>query len=231
MTQATVTGGSIQFEDAVKHSLDTDGKYGVTRRAIVTLAFDVGEGADESAQLTRVSDLARAKVSYLLGNGKTPAAASADNAAVVTDPQTPAADAPKTRKRRTAAEIAADEAAAKAATVVADPKTSSASADAASIGSPVETPGPSGTSDQSASGSVDASDMSAFDVPAGGVLEVISDAELNDAVMKKNGELKDPPKIRALIATYNPDPTKAFALAQVAPASRQEFLDKLAALA
>lgn len=58
----------------------------------------------------------------------------------------------------------------------------------------------------------------------------VTDAELQSAVQRKNGELKAPDLIRALIAGYNPDPTKQFTLREIPQAQRAEFIDKLAAL-
>lgn len=59
----------------------------------------------------------------------------------------------------------------------------------------------------------------------------ITDADLNSALSKKNGEINDAPRIRKLIAEFNPDPTKPFSIAQMPAAKRPEFLTKLAALA
>lgn len=58
----------------------------------------------------------------------------------------------------------------------------------------------------------------------------ITDAALNKAVQDKNKEINNTPAIRALIATFNPDPTRVFQLREIAPAQRQDFLDKLAGL-
>lgn len=58
----------------------------------------------------------------------------------------------------------------------------------------------------------------------------ISDADLNAAVQKKNGEINNSQVIRELIGTFNPDPTRAFQLREIPAAQRQVFLDKLSAL-
>ncbi len=55
----------------------------------------------------------------------------------------------------------------------------------------------------------------------------VTDAELNAAVQTKNKEIKDPVRIRNLIAEYNGGPGKV--LADIEQEQRQEFLAKLKA--
>lgn len=57
-----------------------------------------------------------------------------------------------------------------------------------------------------------------------------TDAELNALVQKKNAVLKDPVKIRALIATFNPDATKQFTLREIPHSERSRFVKELDAL-
>lgn len=76
-----------------------------------------------------------------------------------------------------------------------------------------------------------------WDTPIAPSAKPITDAELADATTKKNGELQPklgdgaPVKIRELIGSFNPDPLKQFRLQEIPAARRQEYLDKLAALA
>lgn len=56
----------------------------------------------------------------------------------------------------------------------------------------------------------------------------ISDAQLLEAVHKANEIVKNPPVIRGLIATFNPDPSKSFQLREIAAEQRDSFLVQLA---
>lgn len=161
---------------------------------------------------------------------------------------------PAKRTRRTKEQIAADEAASGAASpgpsgegvtsaaefptegtagaqVAGAGQASSGSATGASSGSAVATPGQNASSTQSAAGLEDEWDTT----PA----TEVTDAALVDAVTKKNGELQvagmtveaAPVLIRNLLATYNPDPAKAFGLREIPQDKRADFLSKLAAVA
>jgi hypothetical protein len=54
---------------------------------------------------------------------------------------------------------------------------------------------------------------------------------LHAAATRKNEAIKNPVAIRKLVAEYNPDATKPFAMHQITQAQRQEFLNKLNKLA
>lgn len=76
-------------------------------------------------------------------------------------------------------------------------------------------------------------DEPADDFSAAPVAEVrpITDADLHSAAQKKNGEIKNPLAIRALVSTFRPAGSNtAFQLAEIPQDRRQEFLDKLAKL-
>lgn len=115
---------------------------------------------------------------------------------------------PAPRKRRTKAEMEAEKAAAEP-----DP--------VGTTGQPAQEPASSPPAED---------DWSTPATPAEATKE-ITDAELAAATQKRNGELNDPPLIRALIGSFNPDPTKGFTLAEIPQAQRSDYLTKLAALA
>ena len=62
----------------------------------------------------------------------------------------------------------------------------------------------------------------------GPALAPVSDAELNAAVQTKNKEIKDPVRIRSVVAEFNGGPGKV--LADIPQEKRHEFLDKLKVL-
>lgn len=55
----------------------------------------------------------------------------------------------------------------------------------------------------------------------------ITDADLNAAVQKKNGEINNSQAIRDLIGTFNPDPKRAFQLREIPQDKRAVFLERL----
>lgn len=164
------------------------------------------------------------------------------------------------RKRRTKAEIAADEAAAKAAAAGVEDPTALPPENASTppAGSSGGAPTASTTvADPTALEEVDvpqqssggseakpaASDPTALDdftiqpeppaVDTSGQIAPVSDGDLNSAVQTKNGALGSPEgtkKIRELIASYNPDPAKVFQLREIPADRRHEFLNSLNAI-
>lgn len=219
-----ITGGLVSVEDGAKH--DPADQYSLSRKVRVELKFDVAEGSEPKDVLALVGDMANDQVSAMLG--RSPSTARVVTATTGTEA------APAARKRRTKEEIAADAtaaAAAEAALKKADPL---AMEDEPSPPADAATPAAATTSDQAGSSGVAATSAEAalddWDAPAATPTVAVSDGDLSDAVTKKNGELGDPVPIRNLIGSFNPDPTKAFNLRQIAPEQRQAFLDKLAAL-
>lgn len=209
--------GTVSFEDGDKAADKTD-QYDVSRKVRVELKFSVFEGQDGVEVLRFTGDAARAEVARLLG-GKAPA---------VSAPQGEAqAGEPTKRTRRTKEQIAADEAAKQAGA-----PTTGVSGGAQTSADPAAVEDFDPTAEIPATETTDDGlDLSEFDVqPEAEVDEVITDADLNSAVQKKNGELGDPPRIRELIGSYNPDPKSVFQLRQIPAGKRREFLDKLAAL-
>lgn len=228
-----ITGGLVAVEDGAKH--DPSDQYSLSRKVRVEMKFDVAEGSDPADVIQLVGDMAGAEVSRLLGRPAT----TARFTETTTTAGEPAAAA-TARPRRTKAQIAADEAAAaaaaaKAAGTTTDPAdmggaAASPQGDPSVIQDGATTSGGTGSSGDGAT-SDDPAAMDEWDVPAAEVeAAAITDADLNAAVQKKNGELGDPPKIRNLIGSFNPDQTKPFQLRQIPAAQRQGFLDKLAAL-
>lgn len=212
MTDVTrVTGGSVMFEDATKIDVGGDPQYWPTRRARVELTFVIApDETDAEGYLSKVQANARARTAEMLGQ-RTP---NAPGAAAPTEASA------TTRKRRTQAEIAADNAAAAGQKPSGDAGVEQTSGDPAAID--METEGLTGNS-------LGKSDPAALDEWESPPAEV-TDADLNSAVQKKNAVLNDPPKIRALIGSYNPDQTKVFQLREIPQAQRAGFLEKLEGL-
>lgn len=165
---------------------------------------------------------------YLHGTTAAPkATAVANDAATVTD--TPVDDPAPRKRRRTATEIAADAALAKAAHPKGETDYSAVTDDPSLIASPdddfkIEGEPPAPEDDPANA----VEDFSIDGEPE--VSEEITDAALNAAVQRKNSELGDPEAIRAVIKTYNPDPTKTFQLREIPQAKRAEFITKLGGL-
>lgn len=206
----------VSVEDGTKAPED----YGVNRKVNVTIGGSVTDFADIEAATGRISEVANAQVARLLGRATPNSAGSAAPAA--------SAGEPAKRTRRTKEQIAADEAAAaKAAEVLkaADPtsfddetpETATPAADEWSDDEPA----------QDAKGNPVEAETAVDDWDDTPAVEEITDAELNNLVGKKNAELGDPKKIRALINEFNPDPTKVFQLRQITAAERPDFLAKL----
>lgn len=212
---AQITSGSVCIEDGLKKSEE----YAPPRKVSVTLNFGVVEGEDFNAVFDLASQAAANRVHSLLHGTAI---------RVVAAPEAPAADAlpvePAARKRRrTAAEIAADNALALAAHPKGDP---SAVEDPAAIGE--EPPLDSG---DPTSGGADPAGLDDFSIePEETGDEPITDAALNAAVQRKNAELGDPEAIRGVIKLYNPDPTKAFQLREIPQDKRADFITKLGGL-
>lgn len=232
---AQVTSGLVSIEDGIKKSEE----YAPPRKVRVELSFSVGEGEDFRSMFDNVSEAAAARVTSLL-SGKNFRVVGGTHVILDGDPlpqdaEAPAAEAPKTRVRRTKAEIEA----AKAAENVKDPAAISEDPTGGKedvIHLPDETANPPANKPAAAT---DPAAIGDEDFTIGGeddefVIEpevaAISDADLNSAVQKRNAELKDSNVIRALIKSYNPDPTKAFQLREIPAEKRPEFLSQLAAL-
>lgn len=198
------TGGLVSVEDGVKSAEE----YAPARKVRVEISFaEKPDGPTALELLDEAANVANAKVAELLGR-TAPAAVSGEASAPAT-----------TRRRRTRAEIEADNAAALEAKAASAPEASNggengdAETSAADVASVVEQPADPAGMDEWASPPAE-----------------ITDADLNSAVQKRNAVLNDPPKIRVLIGSYNPDPTKQFQLREIPQASRADFLAKLEAL-
>lgn len=214
---STITAGTVSIEDAVKKPVpNTDPQYFPSKRVRVDLSFSVAEGEDASASLDNVAALASAKVQELL-TGEVKAAA-------------PVASAPKaTRTKAKAAEKPADPAAIEDPSSLGDVSTVETSppkaSDAGSAQTTADVSSVADIGDVSSSGD-NAAEID-FDEP---IVTEITDADLTAAVTKKNGEIKDAPRIRELIVKYQPEAGKPAQLRLIPQATRQAFLDALAAL-
>lgn len=196
-------------------------EYGVNRKVNVTLSSDIDD-FDRVEEITeRLSSLANRQVSQLLGRTSPPdlKVVGGTQARVNTlEPLDDGIVAPvvEKRKRRTAAEIAADAALAKAA----HPK------DPSAIDDEPDAP----ADDPAAIGDEPSEDDFNIEPETEVEVEEITDAALNAAVQRKNAELGDPEAIRAVIKQYNPDPTKAFQLREIPADKRADFITKLGGL-
>jgi hypothetical protein len=222
---AQVTGGTVSVEDGLKKQEE----YAPPRKVIVVLNFQVAEGEDYQSVFDAASHAATNRVHSLL-HGKPFVTTVAQEPAGVEQPASETTAPKPPRKRRTAAEIAA------------------AGGVQTSTGS-----GGGQTSDEDPTGNVEnvihlpdegaveddtfdiepepeAPAEESFDIEPDAGAEDITDADLNNAVQKKNAEIANPNAIRALIGTYNPDPKAAFQLRQITAAKRAEFLKKLGEL-
>lgn len=211
---AQITSGSVCIEDGLKKNEE----YAPPRKVSVTLNFGVVEGEDFNEAFDLASQAASNRVNALL-HGKQINVVVDNTASREVDGPAVGADVAKPpRKRRTAAEIAADNALALAA----HPKGDPAAVEDFDIGD----------GDSGSDGSKDPASVDDFSIEPDEEVgdEPITDAALNAAVQKKNADLGDPELIRGVIKSYNPDPTKAFQLREIPADKRAEFLTKLGAL-
>lgn len=224
----------VSIEDGAK----PEQEFAPSRKVRVELTYFIAEDDNYQETLDLVGSRASSQVDILLGRVGAPTA----SAGVATQP-------PATRMRRTKEQIAADKAAEEAA------KVAPPASDPTALEDPTELPQDApqvsdATSTAASSGgeptaSTTVADPTALEddftvQPDPPKVETkptqiaeISDGDLNAAVQKRNGELAsaDGTKaIRALIATYNPDPTKVFQLREIAADRRAEFLNGLNAI-
>lgn len=221
MSEQPYTVGRIVLEDANKPIAD----YTPPRKAVAEITFSYLDPAEAERWSAHAAKIASARVDELLGRA--------------TQATTGEAPATTTRRRRTKAEIEADNAAALAgakqnsgaggAQTSADPASVEEDPTAgqeAVIHLPDETNDPASIGDDAAEVGLE----DEWDVPVEEAVTEITDADLNSEVQRKNAELKAPDQIRALIGSYNPDKSKPFQLRQITQADRAGFIAKLKAL-
>lgn len=222
-----ILGGTVSYEDGVKK--DPGDQYSNSRKVRVELNFAVPEdpGIDPDSVLAEVMEKAIALTNEKLGLTKPSRAA----ASTVVAPLVAAAKTEgKTKADLEAAAVAkAGGEPAKPTGAKRGPKPKVAAEKPAEdwdTGNPTVVTAPTpATATTEATAEPATSDEWAADPVA-----EITDKSLNDAVSAKNGVLKDPPKIRALIGSFNPNPKKQFNLRDIPQEQRQTFLDKLEAL-
>lgn len=222
---AQVTGGTVSVEDGLKKQEE----YAPPRKVIVSLNFQVAEGEDFQATFDLASHAATNRV-YSLLHGKPFVTTIGEPTGALHEPDAADGAAPPKRKRRTAAEIAAAGApntggSGGARTSDEDPTGN----EAHTIHLPDETKDPADIGGDETF-DIEPAVEESFDIEPDAGSEDITDADLNNAVQKKNAEIANPNAIRALIGTYNPDPKAAFQLRQIPAAKRAEFLTKLGEL-
>lgn len=227
---AQITSGSVCIEDGLKKNEE----YAPPRKVSVTLNFGVVEGEDFNEVFDLASEAATNRVHALLHgtNIRSVSAALATVAGASKEELLAAVEPAPRKRRRTAAEIAADAALALAAHPKGDPSSIVDDEPPLDDGDP-----PSGGADPAAIvGSGDPADISGNAVDDFSIEpdepgdEPITDAALNAAVQRKNAELGDPEAIRGVIKQYNPDPTKAFQLREIPQDKRADFITKLGGL-
>lgn len=225
MSESNITGGLVVIEDGVKAAEE----YAPAKKVRVELKFDIPEGGDFGATFASVTRVAENWVALRLGR-TVPSVVETGRSP---EPEASAAPNAETapRKRRTKAEIAADEAAAAQAAAQAkatETIQNSEEFDPTADNTPTTTQGSTDFDPCAAIEPETADDLDA--ILGGEATPEITDADLNAAVQKKNAALQDPPAIRKLISEFNPDPTKVFQLREIAASKRADFIAKLEAL-
>lgn len=242
-----IVGGLVSVEDGVKSAIE----YAPARKVRVDLSFDVAEGSDARVALEHTAILANAQVRALLHQAPDvssvraeAALAAADKASVeIENSADHPADAAialavaiheeKKRTRRTKAEMEAARAVeitavtetAPSAVSMADP--SAIEDDRPQTGSSAQSTGADQTEVNAASSATaDLSSIDGIDDITTAADPVITDADLNAAVQKRNGVIQSPTKIKELIALFRIG-TGPFQLSMIAQAQRRDFLDRL----
>lgn len=204
----SINGLTIAYSDGIKTA-----DYAPPRTVALTANVDPAGHADHEALIRDVLDMLRRRThSALHGVELTerPTVTTAAPASPQPEPEAPKAP----RAPRKPKETAASGGETKPTSSAGGEQTSGADA---GFEEPIQ---PTETGDE-------------WDTPA---QAEVTDAQLIEAVTKKNGELQAaglskeeaPVKIRELIATYNPDPSKAFAIREIPQDKRGDFLAKLA---
>lgn len=209
-----ITGGVVSVEDGIKASEE----YAPARKVRVELQFDIASSStDVSSIIELVSARASQQVAILLGRATSEPVRVQIETAAATPPKRGRGRPPKETPAETTGNADLDAALdLEAVTNLTTEELALRSAEDFDPTAPIE-PAPTPTED-------------ALDLTSGSTAP-ITDADLNAAVQKKNATLNDPPKIRDLIGSFNPDKTKAFQLREIPAGQRPLFLEKLEALA
>lgn len=197
-----ITSGIVSVEDGKKPSEE----YAPARKVRVELHFDVEEGGKAQPFLDMVANMASRKVAEMLGTTALTPAVTAATVTVQAPPATPDPAAPKRGPGRPPKAPPAPPA---------DPSDEIPGLETAL------TPEPPAAEEQSLD---DIMGLAPVEAP------VISDADMNAAVQKKNATLQDPPLIRGLITKFQPEEGKPVLLANIPADKRGDFLAELEAL-
>lgn len=227
MPAADITEVQVMFHDERRGREEYNPPM---KKAEVRLTALVPEGHDGAVALAFVEKMVRDKIREMLSTSAgalataaTPAEFSPAEPGAPLAAATAGEDAPPKRTRRTAAQIAADNAAAAGQPTAGQPSPDTSSGSQASdevMGEPTLSTAP------------------AADEWDAGPPAAISDKELNEACGEAAGRVKDPVKVRGAIALFSPggdawDPTaggKKFTVNDIPQTQRRAFLDKLKAL-
>lgn len=241
MTQTGITGGLVSVEDGIKKAEE----YAPPRKVRVELHFEVPEGADATEFLGTVSARADNQVKALLGQKIVATATSASQKLAGGDAKPVSEMTDKDRKAAEAGVL-----------VVEEPKKPEgikrgpARPAAAKKDEPASLPR-GGLMGEMENGKVPAMKSAQIDLEdltgptpqpeakveppdddelfSSSPVTEVTDQQLTDAVTDRNKDLggKARVNIRTLIGSFNPDPTRAFTIKEIAQAQRGDFLEKL----
>lgn len=205
---ADITEVRVTFGNGIKRE-----EFGPTKKAEVTITAAVDKGQDGRATLDEISELALRKTAELLGAPRPaeqplPPTSSASQAS-------PAEAEPQRRTRRTKEQIAADNAAAEAAKQAATNPTGNTPPADEWAGVAAGTDAPAASEQQAADTTQPSGDdttqktTAATDDWTASETATITDADLNQHCSTHAARVKDPLKVRGVIAKFNPG-TDAF---------------------
>lgn len=230
MTNITITGGVVSVEDCKKHEGYPDPQYAPTRKVRVELTFAVPESATPAQTddaIAMAAGLANNQVKALLGQKAAATATTAAGKPAGGDAKPASEMTDKDRKAAEAGVLVVDDAkkpeaprrgpGRPAAAKKDEPKPETAQIDLEDLTGPTPQP----------EAKVELPDDD--ELFSSSPVTEVTDQQLTDAVTDRNKELggKARVNIRTLIGSFNPDPTRAFTIKEIAQAQRGDFLEKL----
>lgn len=217
-----IIGGVVSFEDGVKTTAGD--QFSPTRKVRVELNFSLDDGDNADQSISTILDKAHAFVNGKLGLKVSTAAAVAQ----VTKTPAVASDKDKLAEEAGLPAGASGDVTPKPAAAPKAPRKPAAAKPAADGELGTEAP-PIAAKPAPADDGL--GDLLGEEKPAAKV----TDAELNDAVQKKNQDINSPenpggPRIRKVVAAFLDDPTEQPLLREIPEAKRAAFLTELAKL-
>jgi len=225
MPGADISQVSVEFGNGIKRE-----EYGPTKTAKVSIVAIVNTGEDGTIALNYISSVAQAKVRELLTIGGQVATVEPPAGTPLTEAEREANGLPQDpprRRRRTNAEIAADEAAAKAAQSAGAASNTSASATPA----PADTPAPEVSTPTTSEQPSSAGEPDEWEAAAPSATP-ITDAQLNHACSEAAGRLGGGDKVKLVIGSFSPSKDgliegRKFSVSDIPASQRADFLQKL----